>query len=190
MRPERIRILAAVLLTTGLYAGASRADQPAPVGSSRADQPATIVQPKLTIPVISSNTYPDRPYFQYGCCPNCNQLRPATPVTVPGSYYQDQSNQYSGCTNCNQQQESTKGLSLKQRWDRFTGKQPQPCGCAPSRTSCCSDWHEECQFLFGSCRNFFGDPCYKAPQDLLMVSEREYAARTLPQVNHVNKVYP
>jgi hypothetical protein len=27
----------------------------------------------------------------------------------------------------------------------------------------CSNWPSECQFFFGSCRDFFGDPCARTP---------------------------
>jgi hypothetical protein len=64
------------------------------------------------------------------------------------------------------------------------------CGCLPNTDISCSNWKQEYQFLFGSCRNFFGCPCFKTPEELMSISESEYLGRTNPGLNRVNRTYP
>ena len=64
------------------------------------------------------------------------------------------------------------------------------CGCLPNNDISCSNMQQEYQFLFGSCRNFFGCPCFKTPEQLLSVSEGEYLGRTNPGINRINRTYP
>jgi hypothetical protein len=64
------------------------------------------------------------------------------------------------------------------------------CGCLPNTDISCSNWKQEYQFIFGSCRNFFGNPCFKTPEQLLSISEGEYLGRTNPGLNRINRTYP
>lgn len=36
----------------------------------------------------------------------------------------------------------------------------------------CSSWESECVFIFGSCRQFFGEPCRKGPSPYPSLHER------------------
>jgi hypothetical protein len=63
-------------------------------------------------------------------------------------------------------------------------------GCMPNSDISCGTWHQEYKFLFGSCRDFFGCPCFKTPEQLMSISEGEYLGRTNPGINRVNKTYP
>ena len=63
-------------------------------------------------------------------------------------------------------------------------------GCLPTSDISCGTWHQEYKFLFGSCRDFFGCPCFKTPEQLMSISEGEYLGRTNPGMNRINKTYP
>ena len=64
------------------------------------------------------------------------------------------------------------------------------CACLPNSDISCSNWQQEYQFIFGSCRNFFGNPCFKTPEQLMSISEGEYLGRTNPGINRINRTYP
>lgn len=48
------------------------------------------------------------------------------------------------------------------RWLDKGGHQDQDCGCWANVNSMgCGSLHSECAFIFGSCRTFYGEPCFK-----------------------------
>ena len=67
---------------------------------------------------------------------------------------------------------------------------PGTLGCMPNSDISCSTLRQEYKFLFGSCRDFFGCPCFKTPEQLLSISEGEYLGRTNPGISRINKTYP
>ena len=63
-------------------------------------------------------------------------------------------------------------------------------GCMPNSDISCGTLRQEYRFLFGSCRDFFGCPCFKTPEQLMSISEGEYLGRTNPGITRINKAYP
>jgi hypothetical protein len=101
-----------------------------------------------------------------------------------------------GCANCgNGYQGATQGQPAvkikKGAFEKIKGFFNGPgCGCLPNSDISCSNLQQEYQFIFGSCRNFFGNPCFKTPEQLLSISEGEYLGRTNPGINRINRTYP
>ncbi|HEV8058877.1 MAG TPA: hypothetical protein VGP68_03340, partial [Gemmataceae bacterium] len=77
-----------------------------------------------------------------------------------------------------------------QRMKGLFGEPTEKHGCYANTDISCSTWKQEYNFLFGSCRDFFGCPCFKTPEQLMSVSEGEYLGRTNPGLNRINKTYP
>ncbi|CAN5500918.1 hypothetical protein BH10PLA2_BH10PLA2_26530 [soil metagenome] len=99
-----------------------------------------------------------------------------------------------GCANCAagaQQGQAGATQPKKGAFERVKGFFKGPgCGCLPNSEISCSNLQQEYQFIFGSCRNFFGNPCFKTPEQLLSISEGEYLGRVSPGINRVNRTYP
>jgi hypothetical protein len=98
-----------------------------------------------------------------------------------------------GCANCNGGYQGQQRVAppKKGAFEKVKGFFNGPgCGCLPNSDISCSNMQQEYQFIFGSCRNFFGCPCFKTPEQLLSISEGEYLGRTNPGINRVNRTYP
>lgn len=95
------------------------------------------------------------------------------------------------CPSCAGGQAAPAAKPKKGAFEKMKGFFNGPsCGCLPNSDISCSNWHQEYQFIFGSCRNFFGNPCFKTPEQLLSISEGEYLGRTNPGINRINRTYP
>ncbi len=77
-----------------------------------------------------------------------------------------------------------------QRMKGFFSEPTEKHGCYANTDISCGTWKQEYKFLFGSCRDFFGCPCFKTPEQLMSISEGEYLGRTNPGLNRINKTYP
>jgi hypothetical protein len=80
--------------------------------------------------------------------------------------------------------------TFKEKWNCFWGIQGTDktrCGCYSDTGLGCSNVAQEYRFFLGSCRDFFGAPCFKTPEDLLTISEQEYYQRIIIQNKGVNK---
>jgi hypothetical protein len=110
----------------------------------------------------------------------------------PAAAYLQQNS--AGCANCgagSQQAHPGAAQPKKGAFERVKGFFKGPgCGCSPNSEISCGNMQQEYQFIFGSCRNFFGNPCFKTPEQLLSISEGEYLGRVSPGINRVNRTYP
>jgi hypothetical protein len=97
-----------------------------------------------------------------------------------------------GCAACQGQGQAPAGQQPKKgAFEKVKGFFNGPsCGCLPNSDISCSNWKQEYQFIFGDCRNFFGNPCFKTPEQLMSISDGEYLGRTNPGINRVNRTYP
>lgn len=95
------------------------------------------------------------------------------------------------CPSCAAGQAAPTAQPKKGAFEKMKGFFNGPsCGCLANTDISCSNWKQEYQFIFGSCRNFFGNPCFKTPEQLLSISEGEYLGRTNPGLNRINRTYP
>jgi hypothetical protein len=117
------------------------------------------------------------------------------PPAAPANFYNGGTivNSYSAgsCSSCAAGQAAAGAQPKKGAFEKMKGFFNGPsCGCLANTDISCSNWKQEYQFIFGSCRNFFGNPCFKTPEQLLSISEGEYLGRTNPGLNRINRTYP
>src|ERR1700722_3280890 len=75
---------------------------------------------------------------------------------------------------CNQGAEPRKTLFQQMKGAFHSDPAPKQVagtlGCMPNSDISCGTWHQEYKFLFGSCRDFFGCPCFKTPKQFMSIS--------------------